>query len=374
MSEVSSPSAAPAPLSAEEIAQRAKIDQQMASFPVIDLSSYLHKTGDWQTSCTEIAGLLQQFGMLIVKDERVDPSLNSTFLDMMEQYYEQPTDVRNEDARPDVHYQVGTTPEEVERARNHCTRIAGLNSTEKPLTECPPEKDHKSRFFWRIGPAPESDKHRDLNMPQVVPKAFPNWAENMNNWGETILSTVKTVSEMAAIGFHLPADTFTSKMNCAPHLLAPTGSNLKEHGKLGTVFAGYHYDLNFLTIHGKSRFSGLYVWTRDGRKMLVKVPDGCLLLQAGAQFEYLTGGAVLAGFHEVVVNEATIAAAEAAKAAGRSLWRISSTLFGHIASDQSLLPVGHFKDQPNAHKYPEITAGEQVLAELKAISLAQPSA
>jgi len=181
---------------------------------------------------------------------------------------------------------------------------------------------------------------------------------------------VKTVAEMAAVGFNLPADTFTSKMVCAPHLLAPTGSNLREHGKLGTVFAGYHYDLNFLTIHGKSRFSGLYVWTRDGRKMLVKVPDGCLLLQAGKQFEWLTGGHVLAGFHEVVVNEAAIAAKEAAEKAGRSLWRISSTLFGHIASNQSLKPVGHFANEPTAANYPDITAGTQVMEELKAISLA----
>lgn len=176
---------------------------------------------------------------------------------------------------------------------------------------------------------------------------------------------------MAAIGFGLPSDTFTSKMNYAPHLLAPTGSNLREHGKLGTVFAGYHYDLNFLTIHGKSRFSGLYVWTREGKKMLVKVPDGCLLLQAGKQFEWLTGGYVLAGFHEVVVNEQAIVAKEAAEAAGRSLWRISSTLFSHIASAESLEPVAHFKNEPTAANYPKITAGEQVLDELKAISLAQ---
>jgi hypothetical protein len=76
----------------------------------------------------------------------VDDSLNTNFLNMMEKYYDQPEAVRLEDARPDVHYQVGVTPEEVERARNHCARIKGLNSTEKPLTECPPEKDHKSRF------------------------------------------------------------------------------------------------------------------------------------------------------------------------------------------------------------------------------------
>lgn len=363
--------AAVVPVSADVAAHKAKVDEQMASYPVIDLANYLNQSGDHAKDCSEIAHLLRQFGMLIVKDPRVDDRLNTNFLDMMERYYDQPEEVRLQDARPEVHYQVGVTPEEVEKARNHCARMKGLNSTERPLTECPPEKDHKSRFFWRIGPPPEDDAHRDLNMPPVVPKAFPEWTETMNGWGEKILGAVKTVAEMAALGFNLPADTFTSKMHCAPHLLAPTGSNLKDHGKLGTVFAGYHYDLNFLTIHGKSRFSGLYVWTRDGRKMLVKVPDGCLLLQAGKQFEWLTGGAVLAGFHEVVVNEATVAAAEAAKAAGRSLWRISSTLFGHIASKESLKPVAHFKDEPTAGEYPDITAGEQVLAELKAISLAQ---
>jgi len=347
------------------------IDQQMASFPVIDLSPFLKDSSTSSSSCKEIAHLLHEFGLLIVRDPRVDDNLNTNFLNMMENYYDQPESVRMEDARPAVHYQVGVTPEEIERARNHCSRMKGLNSAEKPLTECPPELDHKSRFFWRIGPPPADNAHRDLNMPPVVPKAFPKWAETMNGWGETILATIKTVSEMASIGFGLPKDTFTSRMDCAPHLLAPTGSNLRTFGKLGTVFAGWHYDLNFLTIHGKSRFSGLYVWTRDNRKMLVKVPDGCLLLQAGKQFEWLTGGYVLAGFHEVVVNEQAIAAKEAAEKAGRSLWRISSTLFGHIASNQILEPLAHFKNEPTAANYPPTSAGDQVLAELKAISLAQ---
>jgi len=48
-------------------------------------------------------------------------------------------------------------------------------------------------------------------------------------------------------------------------------------------------DLNFLTIHGKSRFPGLFVWLRDGRKASIKIPDGCLLVQAGQQLEYVTG-------------------------------------------------------------------------------------
>ena len=56
-----------------------------------------------------------------------------------------------------------------------------------------------------------------------------------------------------------------------------------RHGFEGTVFAGFHYDLNFLTIHGRSRFPGLNIWLRNGKKMEVKVPVGCLLIQSGKQ-------------------------------------------------------------------------------------------
>lgn len=41
----------------------------------------------------------------------------------------------------------------------------------------------------------------------------------------------------------------------------------------------------------------------------------------------------MAGYHEVVVVDETLEAIQRAKDAGRSLWRISSTLFSHLASD-----------------------------------------
>ncbi|KAG6484417.1 hypothetical protein ZIOFF_052932 [Zingiber officinale] len=152
----------------------------------------------------------------------------------------------------------------------------------------------------------------------------------------------------------------------APHLLSPTG-NLQRHGTLGTVFAGYHYDLNFLTIHGRSRFPGLNIWLRNGQKMEVKVPFGCLLIQNGKQLEWLTAGECLAGMHEVVVTNRTLEAIESARQQSRSLWRVSSTLFGHIASGATLKPVGHFADTPLASKYPPICAGDYVEQEVAAI-------
>ena len=77
------------------------------------------------------------------------------------------------------------------------------------------------------------------------------------------------------------------------------GADLQTHHELDMCYAGYHYDLNFMTIHGKSRFPGLYVWLRNGQRIPVQIPAGCLFLQAGKQMEWLTGGYVKAGMHEV---------------------------------------------------------------------------
>lgn len=54
---------------------------------------------------------------------------------------------------------------------------------------------------------------------------------------------MQTVAEMAALGFGLKADTFTSLMKHGPHLLAPTGSDFNRFGKLGTILANFHYGL-----------------------------------------------------------------------------------------------------------------------------------
>jgi hypothetical protein len=87
------------------------------------------------------------------------------------------------------------------------------------------------------------------------------------------------ISKLAALGMGLPVSTFAEMMKLGPHLLAPTGSNLvrshvrrhvrnwlmcaqNKYNSVDTVFAGFHTDLNFMTIHGKSRFPGLYIWVR----------------------------------------------------------------------------------------------------------------
>ncbi|KAJ3108332.1 hypothetical protein HDU97_001457 [Phlyctochytrium planicorne] len=349
--------------------------------PVIDLVAFLKDPTSAEAiqECKKAAETIEKYSALCIRDPRVSEEENFKFLDLMEDYFNQPFDAKvPADTRPDLGYQVGATPELTEVPRcgrdDDCLeRVAKMEEHEKPFEFNGP--DPKWRFFWRIGSIPESTKFPQLNAEPVLPKAFPNWEERMNRWGSLLHNGVNVLSEMLAVGFGLPQDTFSAMAKNGPHLLAPTGSDLAKYGKVDTVLAGFHTDLNFLTIHGKSRFPGLHIWTKDGVKMLAKVPDGCLLVQAGKQMEYLTGGQVVAGFHEVVIVPSTLAlisqAIERQKEKNRPLWRISSTLFFHIASDNELKPLKVFATEENVKKYPPILTGTQVQAELGFIKLAK---
>lgn len=169
-------------------------------------------------------------------------------------------------------------------------------------------------------------------------------------------------------------------MDPSPHLLAPTASDLTKYGAKDTILAGFHTDLNFLTIHGRSRYPGLHIWARNtGRRIAVRIPPGGnhLLVQAGKQLEHMTGGLVKAGYHEVVVNDATVATVEKRKQEfpDRPLVRISSTFFWHLSSDFDLKPVPELaekarelraerfnlgRDEGEEVQYPEMKVGEQV--------------
>ena len=88
----------------------------------------------------------------------------------------------------------------------------------------------------------------------------------------------------------------------------------------------------------------------------------------------------MAGFHEVVATPAALdllsarscgdtSPSPSSSSSSRSPWRVSSTCFGHIQSDQLLQPLGHFMSEAASARYPALLAGDQVVAELKAIAL-----
>jgi isopenicillin N synthase-like dioxygenase len=350
------------------------------SVPVIDISAWVLGERDSaavKAACLSVAESLRETGALVVRDPRVSEADNAAFLDMVERYFAQPREAKMKDVRAELSYQVGATPDLVElplcAVDADCAQEVAAQPLEHRAT-MPTGPDPKWRYMWRIGPRPPPERtaFSELNAAPVVPEAFPEWPEMMDRWGTRMVEAVVAVAQMAAVGWGLPEDAFSGLMQNGPHLLAPTGSDLNEYKEEGFVFAGFHSDLNLLTIHGKARFPGLHIWLRNGRRVSVAVPEGCLLLQAGKQLEYLTGGHVKAGMHEVLLSEATLQAAEAAKAKGHCLWRVSSTLFAHVQSDQILRPLGRFAQEEGAAGYEPVTAGAFCEKELSAIKLKAP--
>lgn len=177
-----------------------------------------------------------------------------------------------------------------------------------------------------------------------------------------VMNRVSKLSEMTALGLDLPATYFSDAGRYGPHLLAPTASDLTKYGAKDTILAGFHTDLNFLTIHGRSRYPGLNIWARNtGRRIPVRMPPGnYLLVQAGKQLEHITGGLIKAGFHEVVVNDATIATMEKRKTENpdRPQIRISSTLFWHLNSDFDLAPVPKLAEKAQALRADKESKGQ----------------
>eukprot|EP00899_Mesostigma_viride_P016883 jgi/Mesvir1/25196/Mv12892-RA.1 len=350
-----------------------------SSLPVFDIGEFLSSGGVTTDACYGIANSIRSAGAVIIRDPRCAATDNARFTEMMQSYFSQPHDVKLLDARPDLHYQVGATPAGTEVPRILFDNELIATAAALPdghRAHVPTGADPKWRFFWRVGPRPDTTDYPELNAGPVVPAGFPHWAEVMDTWGNKMLAALEVVAQMLAVGLGLPKTAFTDLMHNGPHLLAPTGINLSPDtgGALGTVYAGYHYDLNFLTIHGKSSFPGLYIWLRSGLRMPVSIPEGCLLVQAGKQLEWLTGGDILAGMHEVVHSAAVQEAVDRAAAEGRSLCRVSSTVFGAIASDQTLAPMSQYAQGANASKYAPIQAGKYVEEELAVLKLKKSAA
>ena len=279
---------------------------------VFDLTAAVRNGERDADFCTRLARCLHETSCLIVRDPRVSVHDNDRFLDLMERYFTQPMSKKIQHAHPELRYQVGWMPGGIEKPESlrdakKLDSLRHLAAEHQP--RFPDGPDPKCRFMWRIGPRPEKTNFYELNAEPVLPEDFDEWEKVMNNWGKKLLNTIVVVCKL--LRHHHPTlqgvamcaldgvfsvglgwedeEELTKRMSYGPHVLAPTGIDVSQHRELNTCVAGFHTDLNLLTAHGKSRFPGLYIWLRNGTRIPVKIPDGCLLIQSGMQLERLTG-------------------------------------------------------------------------------------
>ncbi|KAL7412369.1 hypothetical protein BDY24DRAFT_392695 [Mrakia frigida] len=379
-------------MSPAPVAATTPTDTSVLTLVDVDIFLTSPNSPEARLECEKAALALQTTGALVLRTSSVSPTSNAEFLDLFEDYFDQDREKLKKDERPEFGYQVGTTLENTERPKCHSSQecqsiIAKLEPSERPLDLTQEFSDPKCRFFWRMAtPPPYESEYKGLHMPNVIPEGFEDvWEKKCESYGTLLKNAVETIAEMVALGFGLDKGTFKDAGAYGPHLLAPTATDLGKFGQVGSIFAGFHTDLNFLTIHGQSRYPGLHIWARNsGKRIVAKVPAGCLLVQAGKQLEILTGGLVKAGFHEVTYTPATAAAVETRKTThpGRPSIRISSTFFFHLSSDFVLDPIpslaekavalrrSNGEDPDDYEEWKGVKVGKQVLIELGLINLA----
>lgn len=147
------------------------------------------------TSIIQAAEALIVYGALVLHDSRVSEQDNSTFLDLLEDYFSQPeADLKN-DERPELSYQVGVTLENTEKPKcavdEPCLRIIErLELSERPLDISAHQPDPKCRFFWKMSEKPPYEtQFPGLNSPNVIPQADhlkERWPQTMQNWGNSM--------------------------------------------------------------------------------------------------------------------------------------------------------------------------------------------
>ncbi|KAL3901717.1 MAG: hypothetical protein SGCHY_000395 [Lobulomycetales sp.] len=87
--------------------------------PVINLALYLSSpdSPEARQECVRAAEALQTYSAFALRDPRVPMEANDAFIDMQEDYFSQPFEKKEGDIRPDLHYQVGPTPELTEKPK-----------------------------------------------------------------------------------------------------------------------------------------------------------------------------------------------------------------------------------------------------------------
>lgn len=176
----------------------AATDSPTMDLPVIDLDIFLsnpQSSPEVQAECKRAAAALITYGALVLHDSRVSEEDNSTFLDLLEDYFAQPEEQLRKDERPELSYQIGVTLENTEKPKcavdEPCLDvIERLDLAERPLDIKGHAPDPKCRFFWRmVEKPPYETEFPGLNAPNVIPEAEgvrERWTPVMDQWGTSM--------------------------------------------------------------------------------------------------------------------------------------------------------------------------------------------
>ncbi len=315
---------------------------------------------------------LVETGAVVVRSPFVQDGDNTSYLKMLEGYCGRSQEELRADERPEAFRQVGITLPGGEdfhlsqhfRDQLGCRMLTG----DRAPYPCDGANLHM-RFFWRHGERRHSRLFPQSHADPVIPAGIPEWEATMTGWGNKMYASGELLMRHVERGLGVTPGSLVEMLRFGPHLVAPTAIDLAGL-PLGTVTSDVHTDFNPLTLHGAAAYSTLVCWTKGGLPFLVRVPPGCLLVQAGVGLEWMTGGAIKAGYHQTVVLPETIRQIETL-APGRSTIRASSTFFLHFDWEATLQVLPELRYPGCDDLYTSMLVGDHALQVIRAIGLAK---
>lgn len=101
--------------------------------PCVNIDSFVTGNSPDLEEAKKLVDSLHRYGVVAIRDTRVNFDTNSNFISFMEKYFESRSSMYYEDglpalkeARPDSGFQIGVTPERIERAKDHSKTIQTL--------------------------------------------------------------------------------------------------------------------------------------------------------------------------------------------------------------------------------------------------------
>lgn len=257
----------------------------MSEILEVDLLAFEQGSGEQRRAVVDGVRRSLATGFVYTRHDLSEDMLDTTY-GMLQEFFEQPHDVKQAFVAPESHGQTGYTGLLVETAA----------SSDVP--------DWKEMLNWGISlPVghPLRDRYPHRYGPQVLPEgAVAGITEVLNTFHRTIEQLQRRFLRIIAegLGCHesffdemtTNGATLTRAIRYPPMTQAPDETH---------VWAGSHGDINLITALPRATAPGLQVLV-DGVWVDAVAPGGQVIINTGMMLERLTNGVIPTGIHRVV--------------------------------------------------------------------------
>ncbi|MCB9091580.1 MAG: isopenicillin N synthase family oxygenase [Halobacteriovoraceae bacterium] len=256
----------------------------MRKVPELSLLSFVEGTNqDKNKFIDDLFNGFKEYGFIILVDHIVDDSVIKKSYEVVQKFFELPTEVKMQFVSEAGGGQRGYTPFGVEHAKN---------------TNMPDLKE-----FWHVGREVPKDHAFKKFYPQNIwpGQVIPDFKDALSKLFHSLDQTSIAILEALGVALDVPPGFFKNMIEEGNSILRPLHyPPLKNINSQNAVRSAAHEDINLITILVGATSSGLELLDKDQKWLPVKTKEGQLIVDTGDMMSRLTNDVLPATTHRVV--------------------------------------------------------------------------